>query len=90
MEQRTAVEIDHKMSRGRLLLPVRAALAHYLMRWMRVDINPEAVDPEQIQIVLLNKEAVAQCQAALKAKTRTLIERACVAILQSPSMPDAD
>ena len=57
-EQRRAVEIDYKMTRGRLKVPVRLALAHYLMRWMRVDLDPDVVDAEQIQIVLMNRNEV--------------------------------
>lgn len=77
-EQRTAVEIDHKMKDGRLMLPVKAALAHYLMRWMRVDLDPEVVDPQQIQIILMNKEWVEQERASLKEGTMRLVEAAGV------------
>jgi hypothetical protein len=75
-EQRTAVEIDHRMTDGRLLLSVRAALAHYLMRWMRVDLDPAAVNPEQIQIILLNKDSVEHQQRSLKQRTIELVEAA--------------
>ena len=77
-DQRTAVEIDHKMTNGRLLLPVKAALAHYLMRWMRVDLDPEVVDPQQIQIILKNREWVEQERESLKDRTTQLVEAAGV------------
>lgn len=77
-EQRIAVEVDHNMVEGKLRLPVRAALAHYLMRWMRVDLNPDTVEPQQIQIVLVNKDAVIGQHAAIRKRATTKIENARV------------
>lgn len=77
-EQVTAVEFDHDMKNGRLLLSVRAALVFYLLRWMRADLDPRTAGPEQSRITLLNKASVDIKQAALREESARLIEEADV------------
>ena len=56
VEHRRAVELDYGMDRGRLTVPTRAALFYYLLRWMRIDLEPGVVSPAKQQIWLVNKE----------------------------------
>ncbi len=81
-EQRAAVEFDHNMTKGRVAISVRAALVFYLMRWMRADLDPKVVGPEQSQIVLLNKASVDRVKAALREETVRLVREAGVARLE--------
>jgi hypothetical protein len=50
---------------------------------MRVDLNPEAVDPQQIQIVLLNLEAVEARRSSLQHETSRRIAQAGIVQLES-------
>lgn len=79
--QRPAIELDHGMKNGRLTISVRAALARYLMRWMRADLKPDVVGPELSQIVLLNCESVAAEVGALQEKSRALCEGSSIVSL---------
>ena len=56
--QRRSVELDYNMTAGRLEIPVRAALAHYIKRWLRLDLDPSQISAEQQQAVLLNRAEV--------------------------------
>ena len=69
-----AIELDHGMTDGRLVIPVRAALARYLMRWMRADLDPNVVGPKLSQIVLLNREAVEEEVDSLSNRGHSLCE----------------
>ena len=63
-------------------LRARVALVFYLMRWMRADLDPKVVGPEQSQIVLLNKASVDREKAALREETVRLVREAGVARLE--------
>ncbi len=79
---RPLVEFDHNMTNGRVAISVRVALVFYLMRWMRADLDPKGVGPEQSQIVLLNKASVDREKAALREETVRLVREAGVARLE--------
>ncbi len=46
------------MQDGRLQVPVRAALYHYMKRWIRLDLDVGAIKPEQQQIILINRDEI--------------------------------
>jgi len=64
--QQKALELDYSMRKGRVEIPVRAALVHYMRRWLRLDLDPRQAKPEQRQVVLLNVEEVEQRMAELR------------------------
>lgn len=70
--QRPAIELDHGMKDGRLTVPVRGALARYLMRWMRADLKPDVVGPELSQIALLNRGSVDPAVSELQERSCAL------------------
>ena len=64
--QQKALELDYEMKKGRREIPVRAALVHYMRRWLRLDLDARQARPQQRQIVLLNAEEVEQQMAELR------------------------
>ncbi|MGH0028476.1 MAG: helix-turn-helix transcriptional regulator [Myxococcota bacterium] len=64
--QRRSVELDYEMTDGRLEIPVRAALVHYIKRWLRLDLDPDKVRPEQQQVVLVNRNEIDEVVSQLR------------------------
>jgi hypothetical protein len=64
--QRRSVELDYEMKNGKLEIRVRAALVHYIKRWLRLDLDPGQVRAEQLQVVLLNAAEVDRTVSELR------------------------
>ena len=58
---------------------------YYLMRWMRVDLDPEVVGPKQSRIVLRNKESVDREKEAPREEALRLVREARVVRLRQVS-----
>lgn len=56
--QKKSVEYDYSMTDGKLEITTRIALAHYVIRHLRLDLDKCPMSPADRQIVLLNKEEV--------------------------------
>ena len=56
--QRRAIEMDYGMEEGRTQIPVRRALLSYALKRLGLDTDPAARQPQDQQIVLLNREAI--------------------------------
>lgn len=81
---REAVKLDHDLVDGRRVVPVRAALMYYLVRWMRADLDPQIVSHELSQIVLLNRESAYARRDALWDESARRIREEGVVRLELP------
>ncbi|MEP1383453.1 MAG: WYL domain-containing protein [Paraglaciecola sp.] len=57
-EQKQVLEQDYQMKGGRLEVPVRAALAQYLIQEMHVNIKEPFDNPQEQQLILINKSEI--------------------------------
>lgn len=57
--QRRVIELDYGMENGSVTIPVRRALLYYALKRLGLDTDPSARKPQDQQIVLLNKDAIA-------------------------------
>lgn len=55
---RKAIELDYGMENGELAITTRICLSFYLEKHLNLDIDPDSVRPERVQIVLLNRTEV--------------------------------
>lgn len=60
--QKQSIELDYGMSKGRLEIPTRVALASYLIRQLRLDRDQEIRPGSSRQIVILNRSEVEAAQ----------------------------
>lgn len=56
--QQKIIELDYGMSDGKAMVPVRRALLYYALKRLGLDTDPAARNPQDQQIILLNREAV--------------------------------
>lgn len=56
--QRRVIELDYGMQDGRMTIPVRRSLLYYALKRLGLDTDPAARNPQDQQIVLLNREAI--------------------------------
>ena len=56
--QRRVIELDYGMQDGRVTIPVRRSLLYYALKRLGLDTDPAARNPQDQQIVLLNREAI--------------------------------
>ncbi len=56
--QRRAIEMDYGMEAGRAQIVVRRALLFYALKRLGLDTDPAAREPQDQQIVLLNRDEV--------------------------------
>lgn len=59
LNQRRVIELDYGMENGSVTIPVRRALLYYALKRLGLDTDPSARKPQDQQIVLLNKDAIA-------------------------------
>jgi predicted DNA-binding transcriptional regulator YafY len=59
LNQKRVIELDYGMQNGRVVIPVRKALLFYALKRLGLDTDPAARKPQDQQIVLLNKDAIA-------------------------------
>ena len=57
--QKRVIELDYGMQNGRVVIPVRRALLYYALKRLGLDTDPAARNPQDQQIVLINKDAIA-------------------------------
>ncbi len=57
--QKRAIELDYGMISGSVHIPVRRALLYYALKRLGLDTDPAARKPQDQQIILLNREALA-------------------------------
>ena len=57
---RQEIELDYDMQQGEVAIEVRVSLSFYLDRRLGLGFEPDSVQPERQQIVLLNREEVAE------------------------------
>lgn len=57
--QKRVIELDYGMENGSVTIPVRRALLYYALKRLGLDTDPSARKPQDQQIVLLNKDAIA-------------------------------
>jgi hypothetical protein len=57
--QKRVIELDYGMENGRVTILVRRALLYYALKRLGLDIDIAARKPQDQQIVLLNKDAIA-------------------------------
>ena len=57
--QKRVIELDYGMQNGRVVIPVRRALLYYALKRLGLDTGPAARNPQDQQIVLINKDAIA-------------------------------
>lgn len=57
--QKKVIELDYGMQNGSVTIPVRRALLYYALKRLGIDTDPSARKPQDQQIVLLNKDAIA-------------------------------
>lgn len=62
--QKKVIALDYGMRSGRAKIPVRKALLYYALKWLGLDTDPAARRPQDQQIVLLNRELLAQRETA--------------------------
>lgn len=74
---RRALAKEHNMSRGRLRLPVRVAMAFYTIKHLNLDLN---LSPPRQQLVLLNQDEVNAACADARAKARDALQAAEIRI----------
>jgi predicted DNA-binding transcriptional regulator YafY len=59
LAQKRTIELDYGMHNGRVDIPVRKALLYYALKRLGLDTDPTARKPQDQQIILLNREALA-------------------------------
>lgn len=59
LNQKRVIELDYGMQNGRVVISVRKALLYYALKRLGLDTDPSARKPQDQQIVLLNKDAIA-------------------------------
>jgi predicted DNA-binding transcriptional regulator YafY len=57
--QKRAIELDYGMISGSVHIPVRRALLYYALKRLGLDTDPAARKPQDQQVILLNREALA-------------------------------
>jgi hypothetical protein len=57
--QKRVIELDYGMQNGRVVIPVRRALLYHALKRLGLDTDPAARNPQDQQIVLINKDAIA-------------------------------
>lgn len=60
--RRRAIELDYGMKDGVLAVEIRTCMVFYLQRQLGLDRDPNTVEPQRQQIVLLNREEVERAQ----------------------------
>lgn len=80
--QRTTIEHDYGIKDGILPVPVRLALAFYLIKRLNLDLADKGIEPERLQIFLTNADEVREAQALAKAEVarRTQVISATTAV----------
>ena len=58
--QQKVIALDYGMRSGRATIPVRKALLYYALKRLGLDTDPSARQPQDQQIVLLNRSAIGQ------------------------------
>jgi predicted DNA-binding transcriptional regulator YafY len=58
--QKQVIEAEYNMQNGQLTITTRAALAHYLLQEMQVNLKFHDEYPEAQQLVLANKQQIKQ------------------------------
>lgn len=56
--QQKIIALDYGMHSGRAQIPVRKALLYYALKRLGLDTDPSARQPQDQQIILLNREAI--------------------------------
>ncbi|OYU02510.1 MAG: WYL domain-containing protein [Sphingomonadaceae bacterium PASS1] len=59
LNQKRVIALDYGMQNGRVVIPVRRALLYYALKRLGLDTDPAARAPQDQQIVLLNRDAIA-------------------------------
>jgi hypothetical protein len=62
--QQKVIALDYGMRSGRAKIPVRKALLYYALKRLGLDTDPAARQPQDQQIILLNRQAVVGCRNA--------------------------
>ncbi|GLI96059.1 helix-turn-helix transcriptional regulator [Methylocystis echinoides] len=75
-ERQKAVVVEYNMVDNALTMPIRLSLAFYLINEYNLDVPGGALDPLKQQIVLKNKDQVAQARDTSREMSRQALARA--------------